>query len=78
MTADFSGVDRMLYRRHHLRLADGGTLGIDFAPVDATSVKDDAPIIVVQHGLSGGRDSINGRDNKLLTMPLLQAHMRHM
>lgn len=52
--------------------------GIDFAPADGTSVKDDAPIIVVQHGLSGGLDSINGKGNKLLTMPFLQAHMRHM
>ncbi|KAJ7707641.1 Alpha/Beta hydrolase protein [Mycena rosella] len=33
---------------------DGGTLGLDFTPPDASTVRDDAPIIVVQHGLTGG------------------------
>jgi predicted alpha/beta-fold hydrolase len=28
--------------------------GLDFAPVDSASLKDDVPIVIVQHGLSGG------------------------
>ncbi|RXW24113.1 hypothetical protein EST38_g1711 [Candolleomyces aberdarensis] len=51
---DFSNRDHMTYRRTYLRVADGGTLGLDFAPVDQSSVKEDAPIVVVQHGLTGG------------------------
>ncbi|KAF8206359.1 AB-hydrolase YheT [Mycena galopus ATCC 62051] len=51
---DFSKVDQMWYQRRLLRLLDGGTLGLDFAPFDASTVRDDAPIIVVQHGLTGG------------------------
>ncbi|KAJ7274331.1 Alpha/Beta hydrolase protein [Mycena haematopus] len=44
----------MWYQRRLLRLLDGGTLGLDFAPFNASTVRDDAPIIVVQHGLTGG------------------------
>ncbi|KAF7374833.1 AB hydrolase-1 domain-containing protein [Mycena sanguinolenta] len=51
---DFSKTDQMWYDRRLLRLLDGGTLGLDFAPLDASTVRDDAPIIVVQHGLTGG------------------------
>jgi hypothetical protein len=40
--------------RRLLRVLDGGTLGLDFAPADASTVRDDAPIVVVQHGLTGG------------------------
>ncbi|KAJ7104090.1 Alpha/Beta hydrolase protein [Mycena belliarum] len=40
--------------RRHLLLADGGTLGLDFAPHDSFEGDDDTPIIVVQHGLTGG------------------------
>lgn len=29
--------------------------GLDFAPVDASHLKDDSPIVVVQHGLTGGK-----------------------
>jgi predicted alpha/beta-fold hydrolase len=49
---DFSKVDRIQYRRTYLRLADGGTLGLDFA--DSPETKPDTPVIVVQHGLTGG------------------------
>ncbi|ESK94648.1 lipid metabolism-related [Moniliophthora roreri MCA 2997] len=52
--ADFSLTDRVWYRRQFLRLADGGTLALDFAPIDHTQFNDETPIIVVQHGLSGG------------------------
>ncbi|KAF8902108.1 AB-hydrolase YheT [Gymnopilus junonius] len=51
---DFSKNDLMWYHRVFLRLTDGGTLGVDFAPADLSKVKKDAPIIVVQHGLTGG------------------------
>ncbi|KAF8968131.1 AB-hydrolase YheT [Flammula alnicola] len=51
---DFSKDDPMWYHRTYLRLADGGTLGLDFAPADQARVKKDVPIIVVQHGLTGG------------------------
>ncbi|KAJ6513186.1 AB-hydrolase YheT [Mycena sanguinolenta] len=51
---DFSKTDQMWYDRRLLRLLDGGTLGLDFAPFDSSTVRDDAPIIVVQHGLTGG------------------------
>ncbi|KAJ7756513.1 Alpha/Beta hydrolase protein [Mycena maculata] len=51
---DFTKIDQVWYQRRLLRLLDGGTLGLDFAPVEASSVPDDAPIIVVQHGLTGG------------------------
>ncbi|KAK7050906.1 hypothetical protein VNI00_005018 [Paramarasmius palmivorus] len=49
--ADFSQTDPIWYRRQLLRLADGGTLGLDFAPVDTTQLDDESPIVVVQHGL---------------------------
>lgn len=51
---DFSKNDCMWYDRKYLRLMDGGTLGIDFAPSDQSKVPEDAPIVVVQHGLTGG------------------------
>ncbi|KAF5381000.1 hypothetical protein D9615_003933 [Tricholomella constricta] len=51
---DFSKNDRMSYSRKYLRLADGGTLGLDFAPADDSKLKVDTPIVVVKHGLTGG------------------------
>ncbi|KAF7312384.1 AB hydrolase-1 domain-containing protein [Mycena indigotica] len=51
---DFSEVDKVWYQRRLLRLVDGGTLGLDFAPPDSPDIPDDTPIIVVQHGLTGG------------------------
>ncbi|KAF9480144.1 AB-hydrolase YheT [Pholiota conissans] len=51
---DFSKNDLMWYSRTYLKLADGGTLGLDWAPTDQSTVADDAPIVVVQHGLTGG------------------------
>lgn len=29
--------------------------GLDFAPIASFNLRDDTPIVVVQHGLSGGR-----------------------
>ncbi|PFH54375.1 hypothetical protein AMATHDRAFT_135563 [Amanita thiersii Skay4041] len=53
---DFTKIDHVLYRRKYLRLADGGTLGLDFTPAsnDASWLRDNTPIIVVKHGLTGG------------------------
>ncbi|KAH0583899.1 hypothetical protein H2248_009492 [Termitomyces sp. 'cryptogamus'] len=51
---DFSKRDKMWYNRTYLRLGDGGTLGLDFAPADDTELRDDTPIIIVKHGLTGG------------------------
>jgi len=54
---NFSKHEKVWYRRTYLRLVDGGTLGLDFAPADPENnphLKDDTPIIVVQHGLTGG------------------------
>ncbi|THV06770.1 AB-hydrolase YheT [Dendrothele bispora CBS 962.96] len=51
---DLSQVDPMWYRRQLLELVDGGTLGLDFAPIDDSVLREDTPIIVVQHGLTGG------------------------
>jgi len=44
------------YCRTVIRLPDGGTLGIDMAPCskEATDLPADTPIVVVQHGLTGG------------------------
>ncbi|KAK0477361.1 Alpha/Beta hydrolase protein [Armillaria novae-zelandiae] len=51
---DFSKFDQVEYSRTYLRLLDGGTLGLDFAPAENVSVAQDAPIIVVLTGLTGG------------------------
>ncbi|KIK64813.1 hypothetical protein GYMLUDRAFT_195274 [Collybiopsis luxurians FD-317 M1] len=53
VAGDFTNVDKVVYERTYLRLMDGGTLGLDFTPPDET-FPDDAPIIVVCHGLTGG------------------------
>ncbi|KAJ7774803.1 Alpha/Beta hydrolase protein [Mycena metata] len=54
VVGDFTKTDRLQYNRKLLRLEEGGTIGLDFAPADSSNVKDDAPIIVVLHGLTGG------------------------
>jgi predicted alpha/beta-fold hydrolase len=43
-------------RRTLLRLPDGGTIGIDVCPPSGVSkdLPEDTPIVIVQHGLSGG------------------------
>ncbi|KAF7316802.1 hypothetical protein HMN09_00413300 [Mycena chlorophos] len=53
VVGDFSAEDQMWYERRLLRLSDGGTLGLDFAPLNP-ALADDTPIIVVQSGLTGG------------------------
>ncbi|KAJ6524296.1 AB-hydrolase YheT [Mycena vulgaris] len=50
----FSKIDQMWYKREILRLTDGGTLGLDFAPVDTSHLDDNSPIIVAVPGLTGG------------------------
>lgn len=51
---DFSKVHRLQYRREFVRMKDGGTVGMDWAPADQLSVAVEAPIIVVKHGITGG------------------------
>lgn len=46
----------------YIRLIDGGTVGLDFTPVDDTTLKDDTPIVVVMHGLTGGSHESYVRD----------------
>ena len=50
---NFTTVDAVTYRRTYLRVPDGGTLGLDFTPHDK-DMPDDAPLVVVCHGLTGG------------------------
>ncbi|KAG8954249.1 hypothetical protein FRC04_000472 [Tulasnella sp. 424] len=55
VVADFESVDTVVYKRTLLRLPDGGTIGLDFTPLTPTRDQDEnAPVIVVLHGLSGG------------------------
>ncbi|KAJ7063282.1 Alpha/Beta hydrolase protein [Mycena amicta] len=54
VTGDFTKTDVLQYNRKLLRVVEGGTIGLDFAPADASKVPPEAPIIVVLHGLSGG------------------------
>ncbi|KAF8136337.1 AB-hydrolase YheT [Boletus edulis] len=54
VVGDFSHRDKVNYKRTFLRLKDGGTLGLDFTPVDDSDMSPDTPIMVVMHGLTGG------------------------
>ncbi|PCH35624.1 AB-hydrolase YheT, partial [Wolfiporia cocos MD-104 SS10] len=52
---DFSKIDKVEYDRTLLRTVDGGTIGLDFTPpISERKLRDDAPIVVVLHGLTGG------------------------
>ncbi|TRM61226.1 hypothetical protein BD626DRAFT_631772 [Schizophyllum amplum] len=51
---DFTKTDRMRYQRTFLRMKEGGTVSMDWAPVEQETLPDDTPIIVVKHGLTGG------------------------
>ncbi|KAK0221374.1 Alpha/Beta hydrolase protein [Armillaria fumosa] len=51
---DFSKTDHIVYKRTYLRLVDGGTLGLDSTPPNQDSFKEDTPVVVVMHGLTGG------------------------
>ncbi|KAK2466937.1 hypothetical protein APHAL10511_001195 [Amanita phalloides] len=51
---DFSKIDHIIYRRKYIRLADGGTLGLDFTSNTFSCRRDNTPVIVVMHGLTGG------------------------
>ncbi|KIO34381.1 hypothetical protein M407DRAFT_218591 [Tulasnella calospora MUT 4182] len=54
VVADFDAVDTVVYMTL-LRLPDGGTIGLHFTPPTPTRDQDEnAPVIVVLHGLSGG------------------------
>ncbi|WVO16146.1 hypothetical protein L204_103816 [Cryptococcus depauperatus] len=52
--ADCSKDDHITYHRQLLRLPDGGTIGIDIYPPLAIQLADEAPVIVINHGLTGG------------------------
>ncbi|KAI9064335.1 AB-hydrolase YheT [Trametes sanguinea] len=55
VVGDFSKIDKVEYDRKLLRTLDGGTIGIDLTPpAQERTLKDDTPIIVVLHGLTGG------------------------
>ncbi|KAK7453463.1 hypothetical protein VKT23_011736 [Stygiomarasmius scandens] len=51
---DFTRVDKVVYERTYLRLMDGGTLGLDFTPIDQSNIPDTTPVLVVLTGLTGG------------------------
>ncbi|KAL1739432.1 Alpha/Beta hydrolase protein [Schizophyllum fasciatum] len=51
---DFSKVHRLQYRRQFIRMRDGGTIGMDWAPAEQSAAPANAPIIVVKHGITGG------------------------
>ncbi|KAI8998729.1 AB-hydrolase YheT [Trametes punicea] len=52
---DFSRIDKVEYDRKLLRTLDGGTIGIDLTPpAQERTLRDDTPIVVVLHGLTGG------------------------
>lgn len=55
VVGDFSKIDKVEYDRTFLRTLDGGTIGLDSTPPAAVrNLEDDAPIVVVLHGLTGG------------------------
>ncbi|KAG7096546.1 hypothetical protein E1B28_003969 [Marasmius oreades] len=50
---DFTKMDKVVYDRTLLRTFTGGTIGLDFT-VGFNDAKEDTPVIVVLHGLTGG------------------------
>ncbi|GAA5952007.1 hypothetical protein JCM21900_000113 [Sporobolomyces salmonicolor] len=47
--------DHIIYSRELIRVPDGGTIAVDFAPeITPEQPIDDRPILVVSHGLTGG------------------------
>ncbi|KAK7033516.1 hypothetical protein VNI00_012738 [Paramarasmius palmivorus] len=51
---DFTKTDKVVYNRTLIKTYDGGTLSLDFTPTNFSDAKEDTPIIVVMHGLTGG------------------------
>ncbi|WWC89242.1 uncharacterized protein L201_004161 [Kwoniella dendrophila CBS 6074] len=52
--ANFSEDDPITYQRKLLRLPDGGTVGLDIHPSLSVKLPDNSPIILINHGLTGG------------------------
>ncbi|OCF33030.1 hypothetical protein I316_05368 [Kwoniella heveanensis BCC8398] len=52
--ANFSADDHVSYERKLLQLPDGGTIGIDLFPPLSISLSSSAPVVMVNHGLTGG------------------------
>ncbi|CCL99146.1 uncharacterized protein FIBRA_01161 [Fibroporia radiculosa] len=55
VVGDFSKIDKVEYDRTFLRTLDGGTIGLDVTPpANERILRDDTPILIVLHGLTGG------------------------
>lgn len=54
VAGNFNEIDKVDYVRTTLRLPDGGTVSADVSPPDHTSLPDDAPTVIIAHGLTGG------------------------
>nr|XP_018262890.1 anon-23da protein [Kwoniella dejecticola CBS 10117]OBR85048.1 anon-23da protein [Kwoniella dejecticola CBS 10117] len=52
--ADFSKDDQITYQRQLLRVPDGGTIGLDIYPPLSVNLPSNAPVILINHGLTGG------------------------
>ncbi|WRT66465.1 uncharacterized protein IL334_003424 [Kwoniella shivajii] len=52
--ADFSKDDQITYQRQLLRVPDGGTIGLDIYPPLSVNLPKTAPVILINHGLTGG------------------------
>ncbi|GAA93457.1 uncharacterized protein L969DRAFT_89440 [Mixia osmundae IAM 14324] len=51
----FDNIDVIQYERHVIQMqADGGSLALDFTPPFDEAPLDDRPILIIQHGLTGG------------------------
>ncbi|WVF71276.1 hypothetical protein IAT40_006079 [Kwoniella sp. CBS 6097] len=68
--ADFSADDHVSYDRKLLQLPDDGTIGIDIFPPLSTSLPASSPVVMINHGLTGGSHESYVRDMVLwLTKP---------
>ncbi|WVQ99593.1 hypothetical protein IAU59_006729 [Kwoniella sp. CBS 9459] len=52
--ANFSADDHVSYERKLLQLPDGGTIGIDVFPRLSTPLPTSSPVVMINHGLTGG------------------------
>ena len=53
----------------YLRLPDGGTLGVDFTPPLSIKLDPSTPVIVVEHGLTGGEKLLKNGETSFDTFP---------
>ncbi|WWD17204.1 hypothetical protein CI109_101642 [Kwoniella shandongensis] len=52
--ANFNKDDHVTYQRQLLELPDGGTIGIDIFPPLSMELPPTSPVIIINHGLTGG------------------------